>query len=414
MIQINDEEILVFSDIHVGIKSNAQSRLEVANDYINRLVETIKERNIKTVIFGGDWHHERPSIAVETMCYSIEMIKKITEHAKLIFIIGNHDLVTNTETNLSSMRWLEDMENVELIEKPTECMIKQNKVLLCPWLSELEHFQKEEYDGMFGHFDISHKYLIEAYMEDHMSEEVSQAEISNIMIKSGFDLDLPENSHLDKNTTIKKANSKKHIGQFIELCKKGGYIYSGHIHQRRTFNIKDRNFTFLGTPFQLTWGDFNKFSKTSDRGHYILNCSTLKAEFIENNESPMHRKYFISDLPVDELPVDEVFKEKHIKNNFVRLILNKQFDYGKLNEIISHINERKPKEPCVVDYDFSIEFEDDDNNKPDVDHKNSKLEYINQYVESLDDEIFKDFSVEKSVILEKVKEYFEITQEQML
>ena len=128
----------------------------------------------------------------------------------------------------------------------------------------------------------------------------------------------------------------------------------------------------------------------------------------------MHRKYFISDLPVDELPVDEVFKEKHIKNNFVRLILNKQFDYGKLNEIISHINERKPKEPCVVDYDFSIEFEDDDSNKPDVDHKNSKLEYINQYVESLDDEIFKDFSVEKSVILEKVKEYFEITQEQML
>ena len=126
----------------------------------------------------------------------------------------------------------------------------------------------------------------------------------------------------------------------------------------------------------------------------------------------MHRKYFISELPVDSLPVDEVFKEKHIKNNFVRLILNKQFDYGKLNEIIAHINERKPKEPCVVDYDFSIEFEDDDH-KPDIDHKNSKLEYINNYIESLDDKVFKDFDVEKDLILLKVKEYFEITQQQM-
>ena len=413
MIQINDEEILVFSDIHVGIKSNSVSRLDVADEYVDRLIEHIKQRNIKTVLFGGDWHHERPAIAVETMCRSIDAIKKITEHARLIFIIGNHDLVTNTDNNFSSMKWLSDMENVELIEKPTECMIKHNKVLLCPWLSELESFQKEEYDGMFGHFDISHKYLIEAYMEDHISEEVSTAEISNIMIKSGFDLDLSEDSKEDRTRTITKANSKKHIGEFIELCKKGGQIYSGHIHQRRTFNIKDRNFTFLGTPFQLTWGDFNKFSKTSDRGHYIINCNTLKPEFFENNDSPMHRKYFISDLPVDSLPIEDIFKKKHIENNFVRLILNKQFDYSKLNEIISHINQQKPKEPCVVDYDFSIEFEEE-GKAPDSDHKESKLDYINQYINSLDDKVFKDFDVEKETILVKVREYFDITQEQMI
>jgi hypothetical protein len=340
------------------------------------------------------------------------MIKKITEHAKLIFIIGNHDLVTNTDNNFSSMKWLSDMENVELVEKTTECMIKHNKVLLCPWLSDLENYQEEEYDGMFGHFDISHKYLIEAYMEDHMSEEVTTKEISNIMIKSGFDLDLNDEIP-EKNQTIIKANSKKHIGKFIELCKKGGHIYSGHIHQRRTFNIKDRNFTFLGTPFQLTWGDFNKFSKSSDRGHYIINCNTLKSEFFENNDSPMHRKYFISELPVDSLPVEDIFKKKHIENNFVRLILNKQFDYSKLNEIISHINEQKPKEPCVVDYDFSIEFEDE-GTKPDADHKDSKLDYINQYINSLDDKVFEDFDVEKETILVKVREYFDITQEQMI
>ena len=59
-----------------------------------------------------------------------------------------------------------------------------------------------------------------------------------------LDLDLPENSHLDKNTTIKKANSKKHIGQFIELCKKGGYIYSGHIHKEEHLISKTETLHF--------------------------------------------------------------------------------------------------------------------------------------------------------------------------
>ena len=72
MIQINDEEILLFTDIHIGVKSNSVSRLDVADEYVDKMIEHIKERNIKTVLFGGDWHHERPSIAVETMCRSID------------------------------------------------------------------------------------------------------------------------------------------------------------------------------------------------------------------------------------------------------------------------------------------------------------------------------------------------------
>ena len=48
MIQINDEEILLFTDIHIGVKSNSVSRLDVADEYVDKMIEHIKERNIKT------------------------------------------------------------------------------------------------------------------------------------------------------------------------------------------------------------------------------------------------------------------------------------------------------------------------------------------------------------------------------
>ena len=64
-------------------------------------------------------------------------------------------------------------------------------------------------------------------------------------------------------------------------------------------------------------------------------------------------------------------------------------------------------------YHTSIEFEDE-GTKPDADHKDSKLDYINQYINSLDDKVFEDFDVEKETILVKVREYFDITQEQMI
>lgn len=412
MHKITDEQILVFTDLHAGIKSNSFLRLDIAEELVDEIVKTIIDKKIKTVIFCGDWHHERPSISVETMCRSIRMIKKITKHAKLIFILGNHDIRDNVSTDVTSVKFLEDIDNVELIDKPKEIIMGENKVLLCPWLSDLSKYKAETYDGMFGHFDISHKYLIESYMEDHLSEDVSPAEVSNLMLKSGYEFQPIETT--PDMPTVKRVNSKKHIGKFIDLCKKGGYIYSGHIHNRRSFTIKGRKFTFMGSPLQLTWGDYNKESNSSNRGYYIINTSNLRAKFIENNSSPVHKKYFISELPVETEQLEDIFLEDDIKGNFIRVILNKQFDFQKLNKILALINGYSPKEPCVVDYDFSIDFETNMGEAPDSSSlKTSKLKYIHDYVEGLEEQVFKDFSVDKETVLKYVTKYFEITEEQL-
>jgi DNA repair exonuclease SbcCD nuclease subunit len=413
MLEIKDDKILVFTDIHVGIKSNSFLRLDIAEELIDDIVKTIIDKEIKTVLFCGDWHHERPSISVETMCRSIRMVKKITKHAKLYFILGNHDIRDNVSTDITSVKFLQDIKGVKLIDKPTEIMMGENKVLMCPWLSELDGMEAESYDAMFGHFDISHKYLIESYMEDHLSEDVSTAEVSNLMIKSGYEFQGIDSEPLvDKSKLTGKVNSKKHIGKFVDLCKKGGYIYSGHIHHRRTFQLKGRKFTFLGSPLQLTWGDCNKEGNTSNRGYYLIDTKTMKPKFKENTVSPVHRKYFISELPLESQSMDEIFDRESIEGNFIRLILNKQFDFQKLSQIINHINSYGPKEPCVVDYDFSIDFESNSGDAPDTASlKTSKLSYIHEYIETLDDSIFEDFSVDRETITRYITKYFHVTEE---
>ena len=45
MIQINDEEILLFTDIHIGVKSNSVSRLDVADEYVDKMIEHIINYN---------------------------------------------------------------------------------------------------------------------------------------------------------------------------------------------------------------------------------------------------------------------------------------------------------------------------------------------------------------------------------
>ena len=128
MLEIKDDNILVFTDIHVGIKSNSFLRLDIAEDLIDDIVKTIIDKEIKTVLFCGDWHHERPSLSVETMNRSIRMIKKITEHAKLYFILGNHDIRDNVTTDVNSVKFLGDIDGVTLIEKATEIMTTSNKL----------------------------------------------------------------------------------------------------------------------------------------------------------------------------------------------------------------------------------------------------------------------------------------------
>ena len=49
--------IAIFSDLHLGIKGDNQHWHSVAVEFIQDMVKTLKEKNIKDVFFLGDWFH---------------------------------------------------------------------------------------------------------------------------------------------------------------------------------------------------------------------------------------------------------------------------------------------------------------------------------------------------------------------
>ena len=68
---------------------------------------------------------------------------------------------------------------------------------------------------LIGHFDISSKYLIKSYIEEHSAAECAHDE--DIVA-------------LNSDKLMGSAKSYDLVGSFVELAKLGGVVYAGHIH----------------------------------------------------------------------------------------------------------------------------------------------------------------------------------------
>jgi hypothetical protein len=61
---------------------------------------------------------------------------------------------------------------------------------------------------------------------------------------------LGNTTNADVQAALKLKNkSSDLIRNFVDLVKKNGIIYAGHIHQHKEFVVKGREFIFIGTPY---------------------------------------------------------------------------------------------------------------------------------------------------------------------
>ena len=76
-----------------------------------------------------------------------------------------------------------------------------------------------------------------------------------------------------------------------QLLEKSSLVFSGHFHYREEREYKEGNIIYVGCPFELDFGD-----RDTTKGYYVLDTSNLTYQFIENNVSPKHKKYTVTDL----------------------------------------------------------------------------------------------------------------------
>ena len=234
----------VFTDIHFGNKSNSRTFNQDCLDFVTWFCKEAKSQGADTCIFMGDWHHQRASINVATLNYSLQALELLNTHFDTIhFIPGNHDEYYRDKRDFNSIAFINKFENIQLYNDITTV----DGVAFVPWLVGDEHkqMQKVNADYVIGHFELPHFYM-------------------NAMVQ------MPDHGEL-KHTDFGRC----------------GTVFTGHFHKRQERD----NVVYTGNAFAHNYSD----AWDDDRGMMILDWNGTR-EFIAWPDQPTYRVLKISQL----------------------------------------------------------------------------------------------------------------------
>ena len=156
-----------FTDIHFGMKSNSSTHNKDCEDFVDWYIAKAKEEGCDVGIFLGDWHHNRNSLNITTMDYSLRALEKLgAAFDNFYFFPGNHDLYYKDKRDIHSVEFGKYIPGITVVHEPTVI----GDVKLCPWLvgEEWKTISKKKAKYIFGHFELPHFYMnAMVQMPDH-------------------------------------------------------------------------------------------------------------------------------------------------------------------------------------------------------------------------------------------------------
>jgi DNA repair exonuclease SbcCD nuclease subunit len=330
MKQFKSNKIGIFSDIHIGLGQDSSIWHETVLNFGKWASEKFNSLGITEIAIPGDVFHNRSEISVKTL----DVCKQFFDYFKdfeLIISVGNHDVFKKNASDIHSLKLLSEWKNITIIDvKPEIYKTPSNKtVSFIPWATELENFPKT--DICFGHLDIQSFYMNGLKLCDH-----------------GFE---------SKN-----------------LFEKSKYIISGHFHKKDFREYTDGNILYLGSPFQHNFGDVG-----DERGIYIFDFEKNDFEFIQNTESPTHKKIKISDILDKKIKSEDL--KRDVPNNLICLIIDKSITPDVHSVLISKIQNLEPKILKIEHAEPQKELNTDGSEEFELSDISKSLE---EYVDSMD------------------------------
>lgn len=303
-------------------------------------------------------------------------------------ILGNHDLFNKSSVDVNSISIFKDIKNVHVVDIAVEATINGRSALMVPWLSDLSNFHKESYDMLFGHFDVSSKFLISNYEQLHSKAHVASgealAEIDN-----------------DFGASSDEVKSSDEICSIVDLVKPGGTVFAGHIHSHKEMMIANKNFIFVGSPYEQTLGEIG-----CECGVYVIDAIS-KHTFIELNGIPKHIQFRCSEIlrrGIDNYD----FSSAH--GNIVQKVYDVDIGINDDVAISKKIASFNPYEELLPDYQVAVDFTattTSDEDKALVASLNkSKLDYIKSYIDQLDDNLVNVERIDKKKLLALMSKYY--------
>lgn len=380
-----DGKVLVFTDLHVGLKSDSLSRLQICENVVNQIVDRCKKDCIKNCFFLGDFFHSRNSINVQTLDVANRCMELLTKNVHVYFCLGNHDIFNKNTVDVNSINIFRDKPNFTLIDKTTEIDLNGQKILMCPWLADYTGLKADSYDLLFGHFDIPADFLIEQYKKDNRTNNKSSSSVSKKIDGDDFFKDV-------------EFETEETIGDYIDLLKERGTIYSGHIHGRREFKVRGRKFVFVGSPYQQNFGDMDR-----TLGYYVLDEDN-NSEFTEIKDVPRHVILKISDI--ENTGVDN-FDFSIVSGNIVKKNYDVEIDRVEDSRITQKITDFKPFEETVPDYTVTVDFSVENGEETTIDvMQKSEIEYLHNYIDNIDQKSLENEKIDPKRLYGIMSEYY--------
>lgn len=247
-----------FTDIHYGLKHNSQTHNQDCTDFIEWFIDEAKSRGCETCFFLGDWHHNRNTLNVSTMKYSLDGMRLLNDNfEKVYFIAGNHDIYYREKRDIHSLELGKNLDNFVVIDKP----FSQGDVAIVPWLVNDEWKILNTLKGKYllGHFEIPG-------------------------FKMNAAVDMPDCGGLNSH----------HFGHF-------DYVFSGHFHYRQ----QNGNVHYIGNAFPHNYGD----NGDTDRGAMFFKWGE-KPEFVNWENAPFYINANISDVISSQTSMSRYLRPK--------------------------------------------------------------------------------------------------------
>ena len=291
MITINDEKIALFSDSHFGVRKNNKVFLQrIISYFTEEAIPYLKEHNISTLIFLGDFFDNRDNqnVLVKNEVYSL--FKHHLNDFRIIMLLGNHDIYYKNTLEVNSLKFISEFENVTIIDHITDIMIGNHKGLLVPWQVDDSILSRDcsGYDICCGHFEINSFYV-------------------------------------NKTTKFEHGLSPTFFFNNFKVT------FSGHFHLFEDRTIGNSKIVYVGTQYHLSRHDIE-----TDKGFVVLDTETLEYERVLSKNTI---KYITNVWP-DKLTEEET------RGNIidVYVLISDVYDEADVNRYIEQLEKWKPLE----------------------------------------------------------------------
>lgn len=325
-------KICLLGDTHFGARNDSKAFHKYYEKFYSTvLFPTLKERGINTILQLGDLFDRRKYINFLTLSESRRYFfdELVKNNIELHALVGNHDIFWKESLEVNSpMLLLKEYSNIQVYTDPTTVRFNTLDIDIIPWICkdnevQIAQFIKESNSQVcVGHFEIS-----------------------------GFEMmkGVPNHEGIDR-----------------DFLKKYNNVFSGHFHTASS----NGNITYLGTPYELMWSDYN-----DPRGLYIFDTNTLELEFVKNPYE-MFVKYYYNESKEDPRSIDTSFTE----DRMVKLIVVDKQDFKLFDEFVERIYNRNPIELKIIEdlTEFETSAVDDNLNLEDT------MTLLSDYVDGIE------------------------------